>query len=260
MDRFIPLITRLLTSVRWRIGGKPHRIVEVELYHHAADHPDPFVHNAEVQHTSDRWYFHRTGGVYRGGSFKGLDLSIGGDGSHGGILIRGIETPDGTHIDGPSRTVDHILKETKFASVAVLDAAINGRSVWDATQPIPLTDGPPDPRDIFRCARVGLTLKKTKTVGQAWGHVFRAYRFLTEPKRIKKGKLHMALAELAAGKTPEEVAKRLGSPVGTVRQYAEAFEAGKRETDPLPFHGRDWTPAELCRAFGVWWGLTHPSS
>lgn len=38
---------------------------------------------------SCRRYFHRTGGTYRAGTFKGLDITIGTDEkNYGGILIR----------------------------------------------------------------------------------------------------------------------------------------------------------------------------
>ena len=65
--------------------------MEVEVYYHAADHPDPFAHRDPAQLHVGRWYFHRTGGTYRGGSFKGLDLAFGGSAAHAGVLIRGIE-------------------------------------------------------------------------------------------------------------------------------------------------------------------------
>ena len=77
------------------INGKLHTILEVELYITSESHPDPFTHCNEVQKVCGMWYFHRsgTGGGktgYRGGSFKGLDISIGGEGRTGGVLIRTI--------------------------------------------------------------------------------------------------------------------------------------------------------------------------
>jgi hypothetical protein len=59
------------------VNGAPHRLAEVEFYYHGAGHRDPFAHRDPLQLESGRWYFHRAGGAYRSGSFKGLDLTFG---------------------------------------------------------------------------------------------------------------------------------------------------------------------------------------
>lgn len=90
-----------------------HRIAELEFYYNTAVFPDPYPHGDELQRTAGQWcgarqfhpspliatcgnrsvhfcrYFHRTGGTYRSGTFKGLDITIGTDEkNYGGILIR----------------------------------------------------------------------------------------------------------------------------------------------------------------------------
>ncbi len=38
---------------------------------------DPFSHCDAMQQTCAQWYFHKTGGKYRGGTYKGLDVTFG---------------------------------------------------------------------------------------------------------------------------------------------------------------------------------------
>src|SRR5438105_3572542 len=66
------LAGRLLNGVRLVVANEPHRLVEVEAYYHSEDHPDIFAHRDPIQLECGKWYFHRTRGVYRSGSFKGL--------------------------------------------------------------------------------------------------------------------------------------------------------------------------------------------
>src|SRR3954470_22893409 len=74
---FASLADRLLNRCRLTVGGEPHRFVEVEFYYCGEGHPDPFTHRDPLQKECGRWYFHRTRGEYRGGSFKGVDLTFG---------------------------------------------------------------------------------------------------------------------------------------------------------------------------------------
>ncbi|TFK33296.1 hypothetical protein BDQ12DRAFT_691389 [Crucibulum laeve] len=137
-------------------------ILELEFYLHMAGcHEDPFTHGSEEQKICGRWYFHRaprrsedslrsatslTG--YRGGSRKGLDLTIGRRAPlatttsqyfpsqssssqtseekpsifRGGILLRSIRRlgPDPKVISGPSLLVDQVLLLCKAASILEL--------------------------------------------------------------------------------------------------------------------------------------------
>jgi hypothetical protein len=67
--------------------------------------------------TQNQWYFHRAGkhpnSKYKGGTYKGLDLTFGNPNQYGGILIRAIQSiTDQRVIDGPSKVVDEILRLT----------------------------------------------------------------------------------------------------------------------------------------------------
>ena len=255
---FATIADALLNRAILRVAGVPHRLVEVEVYYDGPGHEDPFAHRDPVQLHPGRWYFHRTGGVLRGGSFKGLDLAFGGPVgmaglAYGGVLFRGLEAPDGTLTDGPSLLVDHLLRLTGHGTVADLNAALGDRLGWDTTAPLCLEPADLEPRPILRTARVGLTLKfrKAKPADPALAFLLRPYRFLTDPRRTAKGKPHMVLAMIAAGMPAEKIAARTRSPLNAVRRYSAAFVEGVRETDPTPYYGREWTTADFARLHGL---------
>jgi len=97
---FSDIANNLLNKAILVINGKHHRFVEIEFYYkNGANHDDTFTHGDEIQRTSGKWYFHRMGNGYKGGSYKGIDLTFGGQGPegskvYGGILIRAIEPLD----------------------------------------------------------------------------------------------------------------------------------------------------------------------
>src|SRR4051812_12134526 len=155
---FAEVATRLLNEIDFIVAGKRYRFAELEMYYSGWGHSDLFAHRDPVQLEDGRWYFHRTRGEYRGGSFKGLDIALGDGASFFGILIRTIVLPDGTVLDGPSLTVDHLLAQTKAASVAALDGVINLRSVWDTTSPLHIVEAEkPRNATVYQSSRVGLS-------------------------------------------------------------------------------------------------------
>jgi hypothetical protein len=158
---FAALAARLLNGTDLLVAGRPYRMAEVEAYYYGPGHPDPFTHRDPLQYQNGWWYFHKTAGEYRGGSFKGVDFTFGDGTAMFGVLIRTVVGPDGTVIDGPSLTVDHILARTGSADVAALDRAIAGRPVWDTSSPLAVRDST-EPRSatVYHTARVGLSLKR----------------------------------------------------------------------------------------------------
>lgn len=250
---FDAIAEKLLNGLSLRVGGERHRLVEIEFYLRAAEHPDPFTHGEPPQLQCGRWYFHRTAGVYRGGSFKGLDLTFGDGTIYVGVLFRGLETPEGHLIDGPSLLVDYLLNRTKTATVRVLDSMIADRFAWDASNPLFLEDaGPPRTQPLFRSARVGLTLKNARNKPGATRFILRPYRYLTEPRKTAKGKVLLVLALHAHGAGIEEIHQTTGCPRKTVQRYVDEFETGRGTTDFTAYIGRELKPAELCRLHGTW--------
>lgn len=84
---------------------------EVEFYLYSNSHPDIYTHQNIEQ--KDFWslYFHKyANGTYKSGTFKGMDITLGNDNQHCGVLIRGvIDTDTDLNIDGPCKTVNHFL-------------------------------------------------------------------------------------------------------------------------------------------------------
>ncbi len=258
-DWFTRMAERLLNGSRLVVARRPLRLVEIEFYYWSKTHPDPFTHRDPIQFDIGHWYFHRTHGVYRGGSFKGLDLTFGHGDASGGILIRGMETPEGGLIDGPSLCVDHLLDATGAATVAELDRAIDKRLAWEDKNPLRLEAmDEREKRPLFRSPRVGLMLRKVAARTEATRFVMRPYRYLTEPRRTKKGKLHLVLALHAQGIDPSEIQRLTNCPRRTIERYIVYFERGRKEADFAPYFGIDLGPAELCKLYGVWfahWGF-----
>jgi hypothetical protein len=250
---FDVIASRLLCGCTLLVGNEPHRFTEIEFYYHGGAHLDPFTHRDPIQKQTGLWYFHRTGGIYRGGSFKGFDLTFGGTGAFGGVLIRGLETEDGTLIDGPSLSVDHLLARTEAGDVATLDEAIEARPCWDTDNPLHLVwrDEIQD-RFVLKCARVGLSLKKYRTAEPPTQYILKRYRYLSEPRRISKGKLHMSLGLYAQGSDVAQVRERTGCTRGALERYIADFEEGKKEADFDGYFGIELGPKELARLHGLW--------
>lgn len=249
---FTAMAARLLNGAALLAGGVRHRFTEVEFYYHGDGHPDTFAHRDPIQLLAGRWYFHRTGGVYRSGSFKGLDLSFGDGKAHGGVLIRGLATEDDTLIDGPSLCVDHLLRLTAAGAVPTLDKVIGERPAWDGASPLRLEWVEMGDRPVLRSARVGLSLKRSGKSPEPPRFVGRPYRHLTEPRRIGKGKPHMVLSLHASGADAHTIRQTTGGTKQAIARYVADFEAGKAAADFAPFRGNDLGPRELCRMLGVW--------
>lgn len=250
---FTRIADRLLNGSRLRAGGRAHRLVEIEFYYWSEAHPDPFTHRDPIQFAIGHWYFHRSRGTYRGGSFKGLDLTFGDPTASGGILLRGLETPNGALIDGPSLCVDYLLDATGAANVAALDRTIGGRLAWDAGNPILLEQSETrQSRPMLPSPRVGLFLKKAGSPSDSTRFVMRSYRYLTEPARTKKGKPHMVLALYVQGKGIDAIHRLTKCPRRAIERYIADFEEGKKDGDFTPYFGIDLGPRQLCLLYGVW--------
>lgn len=254
---FLRIAQRLLYGCRLVANGVPLRIIETEAYYHGPGHEDPFAHCDPVQLTPGRWYFHRTGGQYRGGSFKGLDLSFGDRAlnAYGGMLIRGVMLPDGTVIDGPSLTVDYLLRLTGYPTVKELDAELGEQLAWWHGLPLRLEELPQQVTSPHIGSRVGLSLKKRvySPNDRAFKYLFRNYRFLSEPRRTAKGKPHMVLPWVAMGMPVDSIPPLTGCPLAAIRRYAAEFAAGRLLTDPAPFYGRELSTKDRCQLYGLWW-------
>lgn len=159
-------------------------ILEVEMYLYCWGHADVFVHQSHEQMAMGEWYFHREGAAKIGFTLKGVDITFGsGSSEYGGMLIRAV-TPTGvlTPIDGPSRTVDAILRAAGVTSVLGLKAlpgfALNAFSLNGVVRVE--NRAVPIPREISTGPRIGL--------GKKLGNGFRdlPYRYRACPELAKK--------------------------------------------------------------------------
>jgi hypothetical protein len=88
-----------------------YRVCEVEFYFNDGDkHQDTFTHGDPVQKNAATWYLHRMNPQapmsFKAGTYKGMDITFGGEGQLGGMLIRAIrDVKSGTYIDGPCNSV-----------------------------------------------------------------------------------------------------------------------------------------------------------
>lgn len=254
----------LLNHTHLLVGGDVYRLVEIEFYYYNQEHPDPFTHRDSLQLTCGGWYFHRQGNKYRSGSFKGIDLTFGDSKTFGGILMRSIAAPDNTIIDGPSLCVDRLLAQTGFLTVAQLDEAISAKLAWDTTNPIFLeeTDTLPE-KQIFQSARVGLSLKRANTFPDMPDYIIRPYRYLTEPKLIRKGKLYLALALHIQGLNSTEIHQITNCPKQTIENYITECDKGREKNDFTPYIGIELKPIDLCRLHGIYFensGINQPQN
>jgi len=241
----------LLNRTRWVIGGRPHRITECEFYYRGHGHHDLFAHGDPVQVHAGRWYFHRTAGVYRGGSFKGVDVTFGDGTARGGILIRGVERPDGTLIDGPSLLVDHVLRLCGADTVAALDRKIAERLAWDPSGPMHFEQDERPKKGVLACARVGLSLRRARPGTTMPAYLTRPYRFLTEPTAIAKGKPQMVMALHRLGRGPEEIREVTNVPARSIATYLAEYENGLRAGRFEDYFGKEIGPRDLCRLHGM---------
>jgi hypothetical protein len=250
---FAQIAARLLNGCDFLVAGRRYRIAEVEMYYSGPGHHDPFSHREPIQLEDGRWYFHKTRGEYRGGSFKGLDLALGDGTAYFGVLIRTAVDPGGAVLVGPCVTVDHLLARTKAASVAVLDALINARSIWDTSSPLAIVEAEqPRSAPVYATSRIGLSLKRARGRPEMPRFVGRPYRFLTEPSAISKGKVHLVLALHRAGHSPEAIREVIGIPRKTIDRYVADFELGTKADGFDRYVGKDLSTAELCQLLGTW--------
>jgi hypothetical protein len=233
------------------VAGEAHELCEIEFYLHGEGHRDPFTHGQALQRSSGRWYFHKSGESYRGGTYKGLDITFGPPDAFGGILLRSLLRPDGQLINGSSLCVEHLLACTGHGSVASLAAAIGDRNVAAHDSPLRLRAVPERAQTIYYTSRVGLTLKRVAEHPEMPDYIVRRYRALTEPRRIEKGRVQLIIALHQAGETADAIAALTGAPKHTVARYIAEHERGRAFESIELLHGRSLNATDLCLLHGA---------
>jgi 3-methyladenine DNA glycosylase Mpg len=247
---FAALADLLLNQAVLHVQGVEHRFTELEFYFKGRQHVDKFTHGDAMQKRFGHWYFHRTGGEYRSGTYKGVDIAIGSEDAPAGILVRGIERLDTQQlVDGPCLVVDHALALADAPSIPALVARFDLSIDPSDDSPLYVTrrEGSLG-KQVYRSPRVGLSLKRSNTPDR---HRFiaRDYRFLTEPARIKKGKPNLIVALHREGLHAARIAALTGTRTSVIDRYLQAYEQGRAQ-EPASFD-RDLSTGELCALFGA---------
>lgn len=202
MSLFTNTARELLTLRGLLINGTVYELAEVEFYLTSKDHSDPYTHQHPEQKLYAKWGFHRASdkadAKYRGGTFKGLDLTLGNENTYYGILIRSIYSKTTGVICGPCKVVNTILEAYKVASIeefvssdtenpSILDAMKNHREFHLVALDKPV-EGP-----IYVGARIGLAPRRAgdddqrssllNSSAQEWAN--KPYRFV---RRYTEGK------------------------------------------------------------------------
>lgn len=227
------------------VGGRALRVEEAEAYLFAEGHRDPFAHRHPIQGTPGRWYFHRAGASYRGGSFKGLDLTFGPPGAWGGVLIRTLG--DGERlVSGPSRCVDHLLGLAGLPRVAALD---DGRDALDPGGRLHLRRAPRQ-RALLYTARVGLTLRRHVPGDERPRWLLVRDRVLTAPRAIAKGRVHAVIALHEDGLAPEAIRHATGAT--SVERWLARYRRGLADPSFDRFVGRSLGAGDYAELHGIW--------
>jgi 3-methyladenine DNA glycosylase Mpg len=159
-DKFDEIAEKIFNHTVLMINKKEYRICEIEFYLKNKQHLDKYVHGNPDQQKYNSWYFHKfSNGSYKSGTFKGLDIALGDEGTHCGILIRSIfDIEDPEMIEGPCKTVNKILSEYKCDSIQEFVGKETLKAITNKHDFV-LKDCKLIKKDIYKGPRIGLSDK-----------------------------------------------------------------------------------------------------
>jgi hypothetical protein len=284
---FSQIANRLLNEVVLMINGKPHRFIEIEFYYRSGNHPDHFTHGHPVQKHWGKWYFHRTSHsmtAYKAGTYKGMDISIGGLAEHkdskvkektihGGILIRAIQPlsgdigdtkkkgKKGSFVEGPSMVVDHILKLCGSTSIEDFTKkyfkgqehtpSVIGTDIFYITGKDKVDKLPK--YNVYSSPRVGLTLKRNLEMGERL--LLSSYRFHSLVNSASKGKHHLILSLHQQKKSAADISNIMATSKTTIEKYIDQFKAGGKSGKKLNSFGagkKTLSTEDFAGQYGAW--------
>ncbi|KAM9998848.1 hypothetical protein ACTFIZ_002401 [Dictyostelium cf. discoideum] len=282
---------QLLNNVVLMINEQAHMLVEIEFYFKGCKHIDHFTHGDSMQLERGTWYFHRSGSGYKGGSFKGLDITFGlGDSddesekkTYGGILIRSIQIlSDKSIIDGPSLCVDHILKTTNSKDISQFIRS-HGRSIFEnenSTLYLKMRDqvltntsnangsggsGDDDSGENLKSLTLPPIVSKSMILScPRVGLTLKRYkpsqeyfiggdyRFIRLPDKVKKGKHYMTVKLALLGQDSNTIKNQVGSTTATIEKIKAQIKAGEKlSKSDLSSFRGDLSADEMCKLLGL---------
>lgn len=221
-DKFEIFANYLLNDCVLYIGKEKYFLEEVEFYYHHDNHKDEYVHKTQDQKTCKQWYFHKyKTGVYKSGTYKGLDLTYGNEKTYGGILIRAIQKATTLeYVIGPCNVVNYILKTLNMDQVSDLVDSMKSPDSFCDKNPFYLSADKPMQNTIFKGPRVGLSGKYPE-------FMFKNYRFLKSPSNTLKYKDTLVSVLHNEGKTSQEIHNLTRISKTTIKKAIDSFEEGR---------------------------------
>lgn len=225
-DKFELFATHLLNDCVMYVGTQKYLLEEVEFYYHTDSHKDSYVHQIQDQKTSQQWYFHKyKTGVYKSGTYKGMDLTFGNAKTYGGILIRAIQNVgSGEYVIGPCNVVNHILKQLSISDVQDLVSGMKSSDAFSDKNLFYLKKEKGTNNTIFKGPRVGLSAKYPQ-------YMFLNYRFLKSPNVTLKYKDTLVSVLHNSGMQPTEIQNLTGISKATITKAIGTYENGKTLND-----------------------------
>lgn len=194
---FVEISKYLFLNTHIKVANKSFRLAEIEFYVCNDNHKDIFTHCNNQQKEMLTWYFHQMSNKahsYKGGTFKGLDITCGSENGYGGILIRSIlDETSNTIIEGPCKVVNEILGCLKIDSIKlfVTEKLKNNLSCFDndfLTIEFKKYSG----IDLYVAPRIGLYLKGND-IDEKKKFIVKDYRYIFYKNGVKKEKKKMKL-------------------------------------------------------------------
>ena len=245
----------LMTHFTLDINGTAYRLAEVEAYVYHKTHQDVYTHKMDEQLESACWYFHRQGAtkrVYKGGTYKGLDLTAGcrATGMYAGFLVRSIiSVQDGKHIEGPCLCVNRILELNKKSSIEELVGDSEGSplsaSQFEGLKLVPAST-PPASSAVYAGPRVGLTLRQGRERFCA-----RPYRFSTIPHLLGKLKAGFAAVAVVEGVSSAAVMDAFNMKPKIGGEVVAATLTGMKHNDYSRFQDKVLNGKEMAELVGA---------
>jgi len=219
---FDALAEEIINNSVLMVCDSPLRFREIEFYVNHPNHPDKYTHSDVDQRRASCWYFHKIGKTYRGGTYKGLDISIGGKNHFGGILIRSLlDQSTGDIIEGSCLCVNHMIKlvKAKYPEIDSIQGIVShpkyNEKVLDTTGIIHIEK--PDAKEVkykyYKGTRVGLSQKYPE-------YLNKLYRYIVLPAKVKKGKDTLVKALLEQGISKREVQSLTGATLALIDKVA----------------------------------------
>ena len=221
-DKFEIFAKFILSECVLYINKDKYYIEEIEFYYYDDLHKDSYVHQMQDQKTSCEWYHHKyKTGVYKSGTYKGLDLTFGNNSAFGGILIRALVNANtNEYIIGPCNVVNHILKSLNYSDVNELVSNMKDKNAFSNVNPFYIKKEKSIDTEIFKGPRVGLSGKYPQ-------YMFLNYRFLKSPSNTLKYKDTLVSVLYKNGMSPDEIFIKTGIKKPQILKAIYTYEHGK---------------------------------